>query len=216
MRFVDEEHFSNRVDTDLDDADSLGPLQGTPDETPVASDRRFSEAGNGPAASLEDEGWLAVDPRSVTINRIAGWIFGTIVLVVLGIIIAAILFSLPRWGIGTIVTLVGYGLFAVWMIWTVHVLPVWAYRHLRYRIGPLGFEIRSGIWWRKQVTVPVSRVQHTDVAQGPLERRFSLGKLVVYTAGTEHASVTLDGLEFHTAKELRDHLVTAGEAADGV
>ena len=43
--------------------------------------------------------------------------------------------------------------------------------------------------------VPRSRVQHTDVSQGPLERNHGLGTLVVYTAGTDHAKVELGGLD---------------------
>ena len=53
-------------------------------------------------------------------------------------------------------------------------------------------------------------MQHTDVSQGPLERRFGLATLVVHTAGTAHASVELPGLQHAVAIEVRDFLVTAG------
>jgi membrane protein YdbS with pleckstrin-like domain len=52
-----------------------------------------------------------------------------------------------------------------------------------------GLEIRRGVFWRSVVNVPRSRVQHTDVSQGPLERSYGLGTLIVYTAGTDHAQV---------------------------
>ena len=45
------------------------------------------------------------------------------------------------------------------------------------------------------IHVPRSRVQHTDVSQGPVERRFGLGTLVIYTAGTDYARVDLAGLD---------------------
>ena len=60
--------------------------------------------------------------------------------------------------------------------------------------------------WRSVTHVPRSRVQHTDVSQGPLERRYGLGTLVVYTAGTDHARVSLPGLAWETALALRDEL----------
>jgi membrane protein YdbS with pleckstrin-like domain len=63
------------------------------------------------------------------------------------------------------------------------------------------------VFWRTVVNVPRSRVQHTDVSQGPLERRFGLGALVVYTAGTDHARIDLGGLAYETAIALRDHLL---------
>ena len=64
--------------------------------------------------------------------------------------------------------------------------------------------------WRAVTNVPRSRVQHTDVSQGPLERSHGLGTLVIHTAGTEHAVVGLSGLDYGTALALRDHLLPRG------
>jgi uncharacterized protein len=55
--------------------------------------------------------------------------------------------------------------------------------------------------------VPRSRVQHTDVSQGPLERKHGLGRLVIFTAGTQHSRVELPGLAHHTALDIRDRLL---------
>jgi membrane protein YdbS with pleckstrin-like domain len=90
-------------------------------------------------------------------------------------------------------------------------LPRKAYEATTYAISPLGLEIRRGIWWKHMVDVPRARIQHTDVQQGPLARHYGIGKLVVYTAGTEHASVTLDGLEHGRAIQMRDFLLRGGE-----
>jgi hypothetical protein len=65
------------------------------------------------------------------------------------------------------------------------------------------------------ITVPRTRVQHTDVSQGPIERRFGLGTLVVYTAGTDHAMVALSGLDHGRALMIREHLLPAA-AGDAV
>jgi hypothetical protein len=58
-------------------------------------------------------------------------------------------------------------------------------------------------------------VQHIDVSQGPLQRRYGLGTLAIYTAGTEHSQVILPGLEHGTALSVRNHLLP-GEADDAV
>jgi hypothetical protein len=58
-------------------------------------------------------------------------------------------------------------------------------------------------------------VQHTDVAQGPLERGHGLGTLAIYTAGTAYARVGLRGLDHATALRIRDHLLP-GEGDDAV
>ena len=80
----------------------------------------------------------------------------------------------------------------------------WPADRLSPRVVPRrreGFEILRGVYWRTLTNVPRSRVQHTDVSQGPLERRFGLGTLVIYTAGTQHSQVTLPGLDFTVARQ---------------
>ena len=68
--------------------------------------------------------------------------------------------------------------------------------------------MRSG--WRSEISVPKSRVQHTDVSQGPLQRRFGLATLVLHTAGTQHAAVSLSGLSHEAALQIRDYLIEGG------
>jgi membrane protein YdbS with pleckstrin-like domain len=93
--------------------------------------------------------------------------------------------------------------------------PVRAYAHTCYRVDEQGIEIRRGVYWRVVINVPKSRVQHIDVTQGPIDRRFGLGTLVVQTAGTDHATVPLDGLEHGRALAIREHLLPSG-AGDAV
>jgi membrane protein YdbS with pleckstrin-like domain len=64
--------------------------------------------------------------------------------------------------------------------------------------------------WRRVINVPRSRVQHTDVSQGPIERGSDLGTLVIFTAGTHYARVHLSGLTHATALRIRDHLLPGG------
>jgi uncharacterized protein len=82
-----------------------------------------------------------------------------------------------------------------------------AYARLRFRLDDEGLEIRRGVWWRRQSRIPRSRVQHTDIHSGPIDRRLGLATLQVYTAGTRMASVDLPGLPAARAVELRDALI---------
>lgn len=102
---------------------------------------------------------------------------------------------------------------ALWLL-LLALLLAWAlawpgvrYRHTSYRVMPASLEIRHGAVWRNVAHVPKNRVQHTDVKQGPIERAFGLATLIVYTAGTEYASVPLGGLPRETAFRIRDHLL---------
>jgi membrane protein YdbS with pleckstrin-like domain len=85
--------------------------------------------------------------------------------------------------------------------------PAIEYRFVSYRVDEAAIEIRRGVYWRKVINVPRSRIQHTDVSQGPLERAYGLGTLVIYTAGTDHAKVDLAGLDHATALRIREHLL---------
>ena len=82
-----------------------------------------------------------------------------------------------------------------------------AYRHSSIALDLSGLRVERGAWWRHSIYVPRSRVQHTDVSQGPLERHFQLGTLVLYTAGTEHARIAVSGLRHEVALAIRDNFL---------
>jgi membrane protein YdbS with pleckstrin-like domain len=67
------------------------------------------------------------------------------------------------------------------------------------------------VLWRSVIDVPRSRIQHSDVSQGPLERRFGLATFSVYTAGMRHAGVRLHGLAHDRALALRELLMQADD-----
>lgn len=88
-----------------------------------------------------------------------------------------------------------------------YVWPGVQYQHTGYRLDARGLTIRRGVVWRSVTSVPTSRVQHTDVSQGPVQRAFDLATLVLHTAGTQNASVSLSGLPHAVALRLRDVLI---------
>lgn len=148
-----------------------------------------------------------LDPNAIQVDRISSWIFTAVVCVFLLIQLVVNLFVGP-WGIAIGLALtIGLGGF---LAWRSHWWPEIAYRHTFYRVDPQGIEIRRGVFWRRTINVPKSRVQHTDVSQGPLERRYDLGTLVIYTAGTDHAKIELRGLNHARALRIRDHLLPSG------
>ena len=69
------------------------------------------------------------------------------------------------------------------------ILPHRIYRRWGYEMGAEQFRILRGFLWRTDTIVPFNRIQHIDVAQGPLQRYFGLSTLIVHTAGTHEALV---------------------------
>jgi membrane protein YdbS with pleckstrin-like domain len=151
-----------------------------------------------------------LDPRVIQLDRIVGFIVTGVVFVGFGVgtlivWVAADSLWLPlliaaAWPIVT-------GLLA-WHAWA---WPPIDFRHHTYRVDDLGIEIRRGVIWRRVINVPRSRVQHIDVSQGPIERRFGLGGVAIYTAGTEYAMVPLRGITHETALWVRDRLLPKEE-----
>lgn len=83
--------------------------------------------------------------------------------------------------------------------------------YLRYRVWGFAFEddalyLERGVFTRVETTVPYVRVQHVDTRRGPLDRIVGLGNVVVYTAGTRGADITLPGLALERARALRERL----------
>ncbi|MBS3761373.1 PH domain-containing protein [Halodesulfurarchaeum sp.] len=96
--------------------------------------------------------------------------------------------------------------------------------HLRYRIWRFDVQtdalfLHRGVLTRVRTVVPYVRVQHVDTQRNPLERTIGLSRVVVYTAGSRGADVTIPGLRPERAESLQEQLRTlAGEndADDGV
>ena len=90
---------------------------------------------------------------------------------------------------------------AAWLV-----LPGRRYRAWGYREEEDELHIRSGLLVRTATVVPFGRVQHIDIAHGPIERRLGLATLVLHTAGTRGASVPLPGLLQAEAERMRDRI----------
>ena len=118
---------------------------------------------------------------------------------------AAAFFVLARIsGIGMALLLAAVGalLGAAFGAW----LAVKRHRRTLWKLDDAGFALQRGRWWQTESHVPISRVQHLDLKRGPLERAFRLATLVIHTAGTRMAAVSVSGLDGEDAERLRDRL----------
>ncbi|MCV2368356.1 PH domain-containing protein [Roseateles oligotrophus] len=70
-----------------------------------------------------------------------------------------------------------------------------------------GVVLHSGVWWRSEVWVPTARLQHLDVSQGPLGRRWGMAILSLHTAGSHDHHTRIHGLPLAEAHALRERLL---------
>lgn len=85
-------------------------------------------------------------------------------------------------------------------------LPARRYRAWGYEATADELHVQQGIWFKSRTIVPFGRVQHIDVSQGPIERRYGIGTLILHTAGTRSSAVALPGLDLAQAEEMRDEI----------
>lgn len=143
----------------------------------------------------ETDGELTkLDPAYVTTSRIATGLF--LLPFKIGAIMLEIAQLLP---LGSII--IPVLILAVYLAW---VVPARKYRHWGYDLGADRLRVVRGYLFHHDTIVPFGRVQHIDVDQGPIDRKYGLSKLTVHTAGTHNASVTLPGLRHEDALAMRD------------
>ncbi|MFC7070724.1 PH domain-containing protein [Halobaculum lipolyticum] len=138
----------------------------------------------------------SLDPRV----RLA-WVVGALVP---GAVIAAVAVVAVR--IGAPVPLTAALALAAVVVTLGLVAAVYRYRVWRFEVRDDSLFIVRGVLTRVDTSVPYVRVQHVDTRRGPLERALGLASVVVYTAGSRGADITIPGLTPARAGELREQL----------
>lgn len=141
-----------------------------------------------------------LNPRHLTLLRIRS---AMAALLLLGVLVWGDFAAAARgwWPAGMV-----SGAGAVILLLALLVLPGRRYRSWGYANGEDELTVKHGLMLRRVTVVPFGRVQHIDVAQGPLQRMLGLATLVLNTAGTRGAAVHLPGLLHAQAEALRDHI----------
>jgi membrane protein YdbS with pleckstrin-like domain len=92
------------------------------------------------------------------------------------------------------------------LAWMVLIAPVRRFRAWGYRMEAEELHVAYGVWTRIETVVPLARIEHIDIAQGPLERACGVSRLIVHTAGTLHSQVLVPGLARATSEAMRDEI----------
>ena len=209
--------------TDETQAESLNPLQPVqpvPNQPQPASlslvPQSLERQADLNVPNFVDGQFHPLDPRNIAAKRTSSLIlWGGFSLVIL-IGVGFLFFTSPRidaffWVacMAGLMLVVATGLYS--LLW-----PKIAHKRTSFKIDPVGIEIHQGVFWRSQICVPIGRVQHADVGQGPLQRMFGVSTLTLHTAGTSNASVEIEGLDHAFAVSVRDWIVHQRKNYDAV
>jgi membrane protein YdbS with pleckstrin-like domain len=141
-----------------------------------------------------------LEPGYLKVMRLhAGfWLIGLVPAFVLDRVLAENVDFYPTFGLPLLIALL--------LIYPVLIAPPRRFRAWGYERAADELRVAHGIWTEVETVVPLARVQHIDVAQGVLERRYGVCRLILHTAGTANNIVTLPGLTRATAEALRDDI----------
>jgi membrane protein YdbS with pleckstrin-like domain len=190
-------------DTPTGDRDADRQVQPEPDTSDGVDDASTVE-------SPVDRETLRTDVRTIEARIRWKWLLGAVfAAAVAGVAIGALSVFALEWG-----PLPGVGAFLlVALLGGIHVVLL--YRSWEYQVREDALYLERGVLTHVTSVVPFVRVQHIDTSRGPIERALSLSSLVVYTAGSRGADVTIPGLRPAEAEELQNRLkVLAKDTAD--
>lgn len=109
----------------------------------------------------------------------------------------------------------GFLAFVVVLWWPRLLFASWGYQLEADRLV-----VARGVWTRRVTAIPLVRVQHVDVARGPVEQALGLAEVYVYSASGLGADGVIPGLTLADAHALRDALIARsrreGQGDDGV
>jgi membrane protein YdbS with pleckstrin-like domain len=76
-------------------------------------------------------------------------------------------------------------------------------RVLRYALRQHDVILHSGVFWKKDTVQPIRRIQHIEQHQGPVDKRFGLYELKLFSAGTGNVTFQIPGLDAEAASRIR-------------
>ena len=66
---------------------------------------------------------------------------------------------------------------------------------------------RRGVFFRSVTAIPFNRVQHVETSSTPLDRKFDLAALQIYTAGGSGGDLKIEGIGAAVAERLRGYIL---------
>jgi membrane protein YdbS with pleckstrin-like domain len=147
---------------------------------------------------IEEVTWQKVEEKYLHVIRLR-WVILTLVILVALIITGLLnpLFQTLPW-----IIILGSAGLAISLGYLV--IQQLAFSRMAYVLRDHDILYRHGLLIRSTEACPFNRRQHCSVSSGPLERKFGLASLSIYTAASVGADFSIPGLTEATAVSLRE------------
>ncbi|HEY5583627.1 MAG TPA: PH domain-containing protein [Ruminiclostridium sp.] len=95
------------------------------------------------------------------------------------------------------------GITTVYMLMALYLFPAIEYRQWGYIISEDRVEIRHGIFFVKNTVIPIVRVQHITISQGPINRKLGISVVNIHTASGQFG---IEGISNEDASSIAEGL----------
>lgn len=103
-----------------------------------------------------------------------------------------------------------------WLLVILTILwPLLAYRFWAFELRQYDIIVKSGLLFRREISIPWSRIQQVDSKANPLDRVCNLKRLVLHSAGSRAGRTSIPGIQSELAEALQSHLANIVERFHG-
>lgn len=142
--------------------------------------------------------------EKLNIKAKKSWFLGRAIflVIIIAILLAAKYFIFKNikyhWAVSLVI-----GIIVLLQLLNTFLYPEIEYKQWKYLINNEKFEFIEGIYFIKHTVVPIERIQHINITEGPINRRLNLANITINTAG---GSFDIPNLEKTKAEELSEFL----------
>lgn len=142
-----------------------------------------------------------IHPDYLKVLRIS-WLL--LFVIVLGILIT--IFVLSKKLQNPIAISIASGIYLLLLLATV-IIGTGSFKRKQYAVREKDILYKTGWIFQNLHMVPFNRLQHCVVNMGPIERKFGLATLSLYTAASEGKDITIQGLPQTEAEQLKELVI---------
>lgn len=100
----------------------------------------------------------------------------------------------------------------LWLLIPVIAIPLFAWPfisvpRIAYAIRDKDIIYKSGVFWQTATAIPFHRIQHVEKSSTPLDRRYGIATLQLFTAGGSGGDLKIHGLSAQIAENLRVFII---------
>jgi membrane protein YdbS with pleckstrin-like domain len=163
--------------------------------------------------TIEDMETQALSEKYAPINRLSNLLLTLLIVLLVSTLYWQSLIQLPE----TTLFILPYLIWGVGILGLLQVLYS-SYADLRktYALRELDLNYCSGLFFRKTVSQPITRIQHIELKRGPIERQVGLATLQVFSAGGATHTFEIPGLPVDMAKRRRHFILQHKDIAKHV